>query len=157
MQVRHWPHRRPADNRFDGLNLTAGQDYGRPGNLITANASPGIDVPNSTGTVTIDGNTISGNGTPGAGVVERAGIIVRGGAATTTISHNVVSTNISAGVLVAGAGAKAQITQNSIFGNAIANAGSGLGIDLVSASATEGSERSTTPTPGRATSRTIRS
>ena len=118
---------------FDGANLNGpGGNTVVQGNLIVDNRSPGIDVPNASGTILIADNSITGNAA--AAGAEQTGILIRGGTADTTIVHNVISGNVGGGVVVAGTGT-AEITQNSIFGNTGAP---GLGIDLRLASATVG-------------------
>ncbi|HNP29217.1 MAG TPA: DUF4347 domain-containing protein, partial [Nitrospirales bacterium] len=97
------------------------------GNLIIANAGPGLDLITATGSL-VDNNTVNNNGSASN---ESAGIRAR--SSNLTISKNISSGNAGAGVMIrSGSSTGNLIRQNSIYGNGT-GPGGGIGIDLLTA------------------------
>ena len=121
---------------FDGINVVGGNTglIVRE-NLITASASPGIDLAQNAQVITIENNTISGNAT-GAGQ-EQFGIRITNPSGSVLVDRNVISGNTGPGILVMDpvpVAGVVTITRNSIYGNVADTVGpvtsSGIGIDL---------------------------
>lgn len=98
------------------------------GNLFTRNEGVGVDSYQSAGGNTIVNNTVTYNGIGTGGNVETMGVRLYG--AGSTVDRNIITNNFGAGVAVVSTSSGNTITRNSIYSNGATT--SQIGIDLMS-------------------------
>ena len=117
-----------------GIRLNGSTTATVRGNLLAQNRAPGLDMPTSTGSHTIENNSVTGNG---LGQSVTPGIRITGN--SSVIDRNVLTQNYGAGVMVTSSATLNRITRNSIDANGTILGGGGgpvtnqIGIDLLAA------------------------